>query len=268
MYPDTDPHPDQLSGPGRFATGAAAPGWVRRHRAAVWVAAVVAGPVVAGVLTPFRAALDGSHVTLLLVLVVAGVSALGLRPAGVLAAVTTGLAFDFFWTRPYGSLAIGNPADIATVLLLVVVGAAIEQLSWQAQRQHAEALRRQGYLQTLRLAAAATTPGDSGRQIEAVCAALATMLDADRCSFAAGNGAGSTILQLDGSVTREGVALPVDRLGLPTDDTLTVPVTTDLGQAAHFTVTASTHVARPSAEQRHVAALLATLSVAHLSAIR
>lgn len=233
----------------------------------VWVAAVVVGPLVAGLLTPFRPPLDGSHVALALVLVVAGVSALGLRGAGIAAAVTTGLAFDFFWTQPYGSLTIGNAGDIATVLLLVVVGAAIEQLSWWGRRQHADAARRQGYLSSLR-EVAVSGPGDGDTHLAAVCTALTTILDADRCTFDLGAGDASTTLQPDGTVVRDGRVLPVDRDGLPTDDSLTLPVTTDLGEPAHFTVTAASHVARPSVEQRHVAALLAALSASRLGAVR
>ncbi|WP_375425692.1 DUF4118 domain-containing protein [uncultured Friedmanniella sp.] len=241
--------------------------WAARHAAPVWTAAAVAGPLVAGLLTPFRPHFDGSHVVLVLVLLVAAVSATGLRGAGVVAAVTTGLAFDYFWTQPYGSLAIGNAADVATVLLLVVVGVAIELLSWWGRRQHAEAARRQGYLSSLRLASATRT-GEGDAHLEAVCTALTGLLDADRCTFVLGTGDGSTRLELDGTVTRDGVPLPVDREGLPTDDTLTLPVRTEQGEPAHFAVTASGHVARPSAEQRHVAALLATLSASRLGVAR
>ncbi|WP_375430698.1 DUF4118 domain-containing protein [uncultured Friedmanniella sp.] len=244
------------------------PSWIVRHSLGVWVGAAVAGPLVAGLLTPFRGSLDPVHVALVLVLVVAAVSALGRRPAGVLAAVTTGLGFDFFWTQPYGSLAVGNASDIATVLLLVAVGTAIEQLSWWAQRQHAEADRRLSYLRTLRLASGTAAPGEGASQLEAACAALTGMLDADRSRFVLGAGDGATTLLLDGSVTRDGVVLPVDRDGLPTDDILTLPVTTELGQPAHFAITASSHVARPTVEQRHVAALVATLTVAQLPAAR
>lgn len=245
------------------------PSWASQHAAVVWLAAAVTGPLVAGLLTPGRPSLDGSHVALILVLVVAAVSAAGFRGAGIVAAVTTGLAFDYFWTQPYGSLTIGSAADIATVLLLVAVGVAIEQLSWWGRRQHAEAVRRQSYLNTLRLAAADNVgSGQGDAHLDAVSAALVTLLDAERCTFVLGAGEGSTKLELDGTVTRDGVPLPVDRDGLPTDDTLTLPVTTDLGQPAHFVVTAAGHVARPSLEQRHVAALLATLSASRLGAAR
>lgn len=147
------------------------PSWASQHAAVVWSAAAFAGPLAAGLLTPFRPSLDGSHVALVLVLVVAAVSAAGLRGAGIVAAVTTGLAFDYFWTQPYGSLTIGNGADIATGLLLVAVGVAIEQLSWWGRRQHAEAVRRQSYLQTLRLAAGAHAgTGEGDAHLDAVSA--------------------------------------------------------------------------------------------------
>ena len=77
--------------------------WLSRHRSAVWAAAVFLGPVVAGLLTLARPQLHENHVTLILVLIVAVVSAAGLRPAGLVAAATTGLAYDYFWTEPYYS---------------------------------------------------------------------------------------------------------------------------------------------------------------------
>ena len=117
----------------------AASDWLARHRAVVWVAAVFLGPLVAGLLTLARPELHENHVTLILVLTVAVVSAAGLRPAGLVAAVTTALAYDYFWTEPYYSLRIFDTDDILTVLLLVLVGGAIEQLSWWAGRQRATA---------------------------------------------------------------------------------------------------------------------------------
>ena len=98
--------------------------WLGRHRAVVWIAAVLLGPVVAALLTVARPQLHENHVTLILVLAVAAVSAAGLRPAGLVAAVTTAIAYDYFWTEPYYSLRIFDTQDILTVLLLVLVGGA------------------------------------------------------------------------------------------------------------------------------------------------
>ena len=95
--------------------------WLTQHRAVVWLAAVFFGPVVAALLTLVRPQLHENHVTLVLVLAVALNSAAGLRPAGLVAAVTTALAYDYFWTEPYYSFRILDTQDILTVLLLVLV---------------------------------------------------------------------------------------------------------------------------------------------------
>ena len=76
--------------------------WLARQRVVVWVAAVFLGPLVAALLTLTRPELHENHVTLILVLAVAVVSAAGHRPAGLVAAVTTALAYDYFWTEPGG----------------------------------------------------------------------------------------------------------------------------------------------------------------------
>jgi hypothetical protein len=77
--------------------------WLARRRAVVWVAAVFLGLVLAGLLTLARPQLHENHVTLVLVLAVAIMSATGLRPAGLVAAVTTAIAYDYFWMEPYYS---------------------------------------------------------------------------------------------------------------------------------------------------------------------
>ena len=239
----------------------------RRTGAALLVLALVVGPLAAGLLTPFRAHLDGAHVILVLVLVVAAVSALGRRPAGVVAAAGTGLAYDVFWTQPYGSLAIANAADLTTVVLLMVVGVAIEQLSGWAQRQQGAAAQRLGYLSALRGVAEVSAPGSETERLAAVNAAISQLLDADRCRFVPGPSAGETTLDPDGSVRRRGRTLEVDRSGLPTDDAIAIPVRTADGSAAFFEVVAATRVARPNLERRHVAALLAALTASRVRTV-
>jgi hypothetical protein len=96
-----------------------------------------------------RPQLHENHVTLVLVLVVAVVSTAALRTAGLVAAVTTGLAYDYFWTEPFHSFQIFDTQDLLTVLLLFLVGAAIEQLSWWGGRQRDAAVRRGDYLNAL-----------------------------------------------------------------------------------------------------------------------
>ena len=240
--------------------------WLARHRAVVWVAAVFLGPVVAALLTLGRPQLHENHVTLVLVLAVAAVSAAGLRPAGLVAAVMTALAYDYFWTEPYYSLRIFDSQDILTVLLLVVVGGAIEQLSWWAGRQHAVAARRLDYLNALRRAAEPIPPETQAATLEAILDTVITVLDADSCDLVLDDRLPDTVLHGDGSVARGGRIMDVDTDGLPTDDVIAIPMPIPNDRPAYLAVTAATHVARPRVEQRQVAALLAHVAAQSLTA--
>jgi K+-sensing histidine kinase KdpD len=239
--------------------------WLARRRAVVWLAAVFLGPVVAGLLTLARPQLHENHVTLLLVLAVAVVSAAGLRPAGLVAAVTTGLAYDYFWTEPHYSFRIFDTQDILTVILLVLVGGAIEQLSWWAGRQRATAARRLDYLTALRRAAEPIAPEAHAATLEAISNTVSTVLDADGCRLVLDKALPATVLHGDGSLTRAGRIMDVDSDGLPTDDIIAIPVPRPDARLGYFAVTAATHVARPQAEQRQVAGLLAHLAAGSLA---
>ena len=231
------------------------------RRGLVWLLALVLGPAAAGLLTLARGSLDGTHVALVLVLVVAVVASAGRPPAGLVAAVSTGLAYDFFWTRPYGSLRVLGAGDVWTVVLLVLVGAAIEQLSWWGGRQRASSARRAGYLGALQRAASSGSTGPSGREtVDDAERAVAEVLGADACHLVLDGPMPGTVLHADGSVTRDGRALRVDVDGLPTDDVVAVPVPVPGHPGAHFAVVASSQVARPTREQRQVAALLGRLT--------
>lgn len=239
--------------------------WLARRRAVVWVAAVFLGPVLAGLLTLARPQLHENHVTLVLVLAVAIVSATGLRPAGLVAAVTTALAYDYFWTEPYYSFRILDTQDILTVILLVLVGGAIEQLSWWAGRQRATAARRLDYLTALRRAAEPIAPETHAAALQAVSDTIVTVLDADSCRLVLDQPLPGTVLHDDGSITRGGRVMDVDREGLATDDVIAIPVPRHDRRPGYFAVVAATHVARPRAEQRQVAGLLAHLAAGSLA---
>jgi K+-sensing histidine kinase KdpD len=239
--------------------------WLARRRAVVWFAAVFLGPVVAGLLTLARAQLHENHVTLVLVLTVAVVSAAGLRPAGLVAAVTTGLAYDYFWIEPYYSFRIFDTQDILTVILLVLVGGAIEQLSWWAGRQRALADRRLGYLTALRRAAEPLAPETHAATLQAISETVANVLGADSCHLVLDERVPATVLHGDGSITRAGRVMNVDTDGLPTDDIIAIPMPRPTGRPGYFAVTAATNVARPRAEQRQVAGLLAHLAAGSLA---
>lgn len=223
----------------------------------VWCAALLLGPAVAGGLTVLRGQVRGDHVALGLVLVVALVSAAGRPPAGLVAAATTGVAFDVFWTEPYGSIRVLDGGDVLTVVLLVVVGAAVEQISWWGARQQASASTRGGYLRTLERAA------DGGADEAAVRAAekaIAEVLGVSRVRFVLDRRMSRTVLQANGTVTRSGRPWPVETEGLPVDDLISVPAPAPHHPEAHFAVAASAEWVRPTLEQRQVASLLARLA--------
>jgi hypothetical protein len=160
-------------------------------------------------------------------------------------------------------LRIFDTQDILTVLLLVLVGGAIEQLSWWAGRQRAMAARRLDYLTALRRAAEPLAPETHAATLDAISDTISNVLDADSCRLVLNEPLPATVLHSDGSVTRAGMAMDTDRDGLPTDDVIAIPVPRPDSRPAYFAVTAAAHVGRPGAEQRQVGALLA-----HLAAVR
>jgi hypothetical protein len=70
----------------------------------------------------------------------------GYRLAGVLAALSTAVWFDFFLTQPYGRFTITWRTEIETTVLLLVIGVAVTEISVVGRRQHAVARRRAGYV--------------------------------------------------------------------------------------------------------------------------
>ena len=92
-----------------------------RDRLAV-VAALVVPIVAAALLALRRDSFANTNAALVLVLVIVAVGANGDRLAGVLAALSAGLSFDFFLTKPYGHFAITERADAETTILLLAVG--------------------------------------------------------------------------------------------------------------------------------------------------
>jgi K+-sensing histidine kinase KdpD len=74
--------------------------YLTRDRVAV-VVAIVAPLTLAAILVPFRASFPNTDAALAMLLLVVAVAANGYRLAGILAAVSVAVWFDFFLTRPY-----------------------------------------------------------------------------------------------------------------------------------------------------------------------
>jgi hypothetical protein len=81
------------------------------------------GPLaLAALCIPIREGTATANLALLFVIVVVAAAATGGRLAGTIAAVISTMAYDFFLTRPYGSLKIGRAADFQTAGLLLLIG--------------------------------------------------------------------------------------------------------------------------------------------------
>ena len=191
------------------------------------------------------------------VLWVVAAAATGDRIAAVLAALSGAVWFDFFLTVPYHSFTINHSDDVEAATLLVVIGLAVSEIALWGYRQQAGAARRSGYLDGVVGAARAVAEGDGA--LEIVAAQIRQVLDADEARFVPGpvHDGRIAVLDHDGVLTRVGRPVDVDRVGLPVDEYVAVPVVREGRTVGHFLVTATSHVSRPSAEQRRVAALLA-----------
>ena len=180
---------------------------------------VVAPLVAALILLPFRNNVPNTSAALLMVLVVVGVASAGDRLAGLLAALSAGLGFDFFLTRPYGSLAIASAADVQTTLLLLGVGAAVTEIAYRGREQQAMASKRLGYLDGVETTAKIASEGSSSPSafIEQVAGQIVQVMGLEKCRFDYGTGLDYPRLEPDGSLRWRGQSWPVDSFGLPED---------------------------------------------------
>lgn len=232
---------------------------LERHRSAVLAAAAVVPLLGCALVVPFRDDVANTNAALALVLLVVAAAATGIRPAGITAAVSGAVWYDFFLTRPYESFHISDRTDIETAVLLVLVGVAVTEIALWGRRRQAEASRQEGYLNGVAGTAGMVAAGAPRPEplIESVADQLVEVLGIDDCRFDAGPVRNLPRLRRDGSVVRDGRTIDVDRHGLPTDTEIDVPVQHGGETLGHLLLTASTQVVRPSATQRRVAALLA-----------
>jgi len=201
--------------------------------------------------------------------VVAG-AASGDRFAGVLAALSGGVWFDFFLTEPYQRFTISARDDVEATVLLVLIGAGITEIALWGYRQQARASRRSGYLEGVLGAARIVSEGDASAStvVDVVSRQIVHVLGADTCRFVAGpvHDTRIALLDHDGQVTRGDRTVEVDKVGLPHDEYVALLVRRGPRVIGHFLVTATTNVTYPSKERRQVAVLLADQVAAALDA--
>ena len=232
--------------------------YLTRDRAAVLVG-LCAPLALAAILVPFRSSFPNTDAALALILVVVAVAASGNRLAGILAAVSAAVWFDFFLTQPYERFSITSRTDIETTVLLLVIGVSVTEIAVWGRRQHAAASRRAGYLEGLNSAAQAVAAGDSPAVlIELVTRQLTPWISLRSCSFQYGiAGIGQPArLHHDGSVTAGHRTWDVDAEGFPGDTDVEVLVETSGVFQGRFMM-APVPGARPTLEQRLLAVAFA-----------
>lgn len=149
----------------------------------IGIGAVVAIGV-AGLLGAFRGELDQANGALLLVLVVVGAAYTGGRWAGVATGLVAAAGFDFFLTRPYGSLAITSSDDVVTATLLVVVGLAVGTIA--SSRREAKVASQAGTEEVAglyRVAGLTADGADTATVVRAVEEEVASVLHLRACHF-------------------------------------------------------------------------------------
>jgi len=228
--------------------------------------AALAGPLAASaVLIPARDRLANTNIALILVVVVVAVAAVGRRPAGYLAALSAGVWFEFFFTRPYLRLSIDDRSDIVTFVLLVTVGVAVTEVAVWGRRQHAAAERQAGYLAGIGAAATVSAVGGSpGDLIKDVSVQLIRTLGLTGCRFqygVAGVGNPPRLLR-DGRILVAGK--PSDDPYLPADVEIELLVENGGRLHGRFLLTAPP-ATRTTPAQRLVAVTLADQVGAALS---
>jgi K+-sensing histidine kinase KdpD len=234
---------------------------IDRHRSSLITGAAIAPLIAAAVLAAFRDTVTATTSALVLVLVVVAAATTGVRIAGIVAALSSGVCFDFFLTKPYGRLSIADHDDIETTILLVLIGAAVTEVALWGRRQQAGASRRAGYLDgVLGTAEIVTLQHETPEAlVDHVAQQIKEILEIARCRFVSGPvlDPQTPILDHQGLVTRREHLVNVDRDGLPTDDETALLVRRGGVTLGHFLLTAAADIAHPSREQRKVAVLLA-----------
>jgi K+-sensing histidine kinase KdpD len=230
-------------------------------------AALLLPLAVAATLSGFRDSVSPANAVLVLVLVVVAVAAGGSRLAGVVAALSSVVWFDFFLTEPYLTFTISRRADVETAVLLTLVGLAVTEIVLWGRRQQAGASRREGYLNGVVGAAAMVAEGTAAAPavLDFISREIVAVLGIDRCEYVAGPPVHRPRLGQDGAVRRDGRELDVDRSGLPTDDVIELPVSRGGAVLGRFVLTAASHVAWTTREQRLVAVTLADQAAAVLA---
>jgi K+-sensing histidine kinase KdpD len=155
------------------------------------VGAFVASLLIGLLVEPFRGAVGLENVVILYLLVVVAAAGIGGRAAGIVAAVSAALAYDFFLTTPYHTLVIDSLAQVITVGLLLATGIVVS-IGGRVRRRSAAAA--EAHADAIRLLHRATEAAAAGGAVDRVAAeGLQRLLGAHRVSILRRSPAGFTV---------------------------------------------------------------------------
>jgi hypothetical protein len=230
-----------------------APRTADRRVVLVLLAVVVPVGAVAA-LVPFRESVASANLALVLVTVVLLMAIVGGRVAGIIAAVTTALAFDLLLTRPFNSFQIATSADVQTFVLLLVIGMIAGELVERARRSTAAAIAVRRSLDSLYQHAEIAAGTDSpGRLIRIVSDELTELLGLSSCMYRPGSLPSPMPILGHRSILVKG-DVPPEALGH-----IALPVRSHGALQGHLVMELSgpTGRSRISIDQRHAAVALA-----------
>jgi K+-sensing histidine kinase KdpD len=123
--------------------------------------------VLGAALVPLRSTLGPTNVALLMTTLVVIAAVAGGRIAGVASAVSASVTFNFFFTKPYLTLRVGDGHDIVTIVLIVLIGLAVGQLTSVRARRTSEVRDHVNALHGLEAVSAAVSAGVDPREVVA-----------------------------------------------------------------------------------------------------
>ena len=180
------------------------------------IAGVALPFAVAAALVPFRSSFPNAGEALVLVVAIVAVAANGHRAAGMVAAASAAIWFDFFLTRPYERFSITRRADIEITLLLLLVGAAVTELAVRGRRHRELAATDAAYLTSIGAVTDLVASNASPRVvIDQVTIRLTTLLGLNSCRFEQSAFGGLPRLESDGRLHIGQDLWDVDRYGMP-----------------------------------------------------
>jgi K+-sensing histidine kinase KdpD len=168
------------------------------------VGGFVASLLIGLLVEPFKATIGLENVVICYLLVVVAAAAIGGRAAGVVAALSAALAYDYFLTSPYHTLAVDSPAQVITVVLLVTTGVVVS-IGGRVRRR--SAARAETHADAIRLLHQITQTAAAGGPVDRVAAdGLQRLLGARRVSVLRRGPSGFSVA-LDLGETREPIDL-------------------------------------------------------------